>query len=133
MLVIMKYRNIQACFQSFFYFKATWSTDILKINSSKGRRNPCYCFDDFFCVLRFQTNRNRIHISKFFKKCSFSFHNRHCRIWPYIPKSQYRTSITYYSNCIRFRSVCINCFFILRYFFTRCCYTRCIQNRQVFF
>ena len=77
MLVIMKNRNRENFLEAFFNFKTAWSRDVFQIDAAKGWGKMGDGFDNFFCVLRVQTDRNGIDAAKFLKQHAFSFHYRH--------------------------------------------------------
>ena len=131
-LVIMKYRNIQQFFQSFFDFKASWSTDVFQIDPSESRGDIYNCFDDLFSILCVKTDRYSVDTTEFFKKNSLSFHNGHCRKSTDITKTEYGTSVRNNSYSIGFHSISIGSLGIFCDYLTRFCNTRGIGNCKIF-
>ena len=88
MLVIVEHRDVQLCFQPFFDLKTAGGGDVLQIDAAKARSNIFDHADDLLCILRIQTDRDRVHAAELFKQAGFSFHDRHGRIRADIAKPQ---------------------------------------------
>ena len=93
MLVIMKYRDRQCLFQTFFYFKTTGGRDILQINAAEAGGYVGNRFDNLLRILGVQTDGNRVYAAKFLKKNRLSLHNRHGGIRADIAKAENGASI----------------------------------------
>ena len=87
MLIVVKDGNIQYFFQSFFNFKTAGGADVFQIDAAESGCKVGNCFDDFFRILRIQTDRYCIDASKFFEKYGFSFHNGHGSIGTNVAKA----------------------------------------------
>ena len=128
----MKNRNREHFLETLFNFKTAWGRDIFQIDAAKCWGKMDDSLNNFFCVLRIQTDRNSIDTAKFLKQHTFSFHHRHCGQRSNIAKSKHSASIRDHGNSIGFHSVYISIFWIFCDKFARFCYARCIGNRQIF-
>ena len=63
----MEYRDVKLLFKPSFYLKASWSRDILQIDTAKYR---CYTFNRLYYliyILCVKADRECVNISKFLK------------------------------------------------------------------
>ena len=128
----MKYRNIQDFIQTFFYFKASGSTDVLQINAAETGSKVGDCLDDLFRVLSIQTDGHCIDSSKFFEENSFSLHNGHSGVRSDISKTQNSTAVRDNSYRIGFHGIGISGFPIFRNHFAGLRYAGGIGKREIF-
>ena len=76
-LVIMEDRDVHFPFQGLFDFIAFRRSNIFQVDTGERRLQTLYRFDEFFRVLRIQTDRYGIDAAKDLEENGFPFHDRH--------------------------------------------------------
>ena len=76
-LIVVEDGNIAELLQAAFDLEASWSGDVLQIDTAEGAGEQPDCADDFIHVLAFDAQWDGVHIPEGFEQDAFSFHNRH--------------------------------------------------------
>ena len=113
MLVIVEHRDVQLCFQPFFDLKTAGRGDVLQIDAAKARSNIFHHADDLLCILRIQTDRDRIHAAEFLEQAGLSFHDGHGRIGADIAQTQNGAAVRDNGNGVALHRIFIHSFGML--------------------
>src|SRR6056300_1572060 len=98
MLVVVKHRDIKGFLKRFFNLKCTWSSDVLKIDSTESWRKTNHCFDDFFGVRHVEADRESVNASEFFEEQRLALHYRHCALWSDVAEAKHSGAVGHDRN-----------------------------------
>ena len=131
MLVIVHHRDIELFFQATLYFEALRCFDIFQVDTTEGRSNGLYCFDEFFGIFFVYFNIEYVDAGINFEQKSFTFHYGLTAQCTYVAKTEYGSTVGDYGNQVSFRCIFISILRILFYFEARLRHTGRVSKRKI--
>ena len=126
MLIIVENGNIADFLKALFNLKASGSTNIFQINTSKGASQKADCLNNIIWIFAPDTKRNGINVPESLEKDTLSLHNWHSRFRSDISKTQNRCSVSYNRDCIPSSGQVEAFLWMFLNFKARSCNARCI-------
>jgi hypothetical protein len=131
MLVIVHHRDIELFFQATFYFEALRCFDIFQVDTTEGRSNGLYSFDEFFGIFFVYFNIEYVDAGINLNRSPLPSITGLPLNAPMSPRTEYSSTVGDYSNQVSFRCIFISILRILFYFEARLRHTGRVSKRKI--
>src|SRR5207248_7973215 len=92
-LVVVEHGNVEFFLETVFDLETARRADVFEVDAAEPGGNPFYGPDDFLRVLRLETDRIGIDVTKFLEEHRLAFHDGHGALGPDVAQAEHGRTI----------------------------------------